>query len=460
MPLSRRATAETLGPRTNAAAVAVMPEKVAAAATSAEDERSLWVVGSTQRAFAAARPILRRVKDRFPRMRLLYTPRDQAVADWVRKHDPECLVVTPPPTFAPRCRSAILQRNPRLMLLLDGVTPFEAGLLRAARRRQIPIALLTTADVPLSCPAPELLDLVERFVVSDDGSLAALASLRVSAARVVAIAGHDETESAAADTLISLLRRDLKALRSERRPLKRAVERLAVASVDQSWGRVLASRRAERIATLDALGEALGRPRTILCLGNGPSSEDPRVREVAFDSLFRVNHLWKGRGILTDPDLVFTGSQDTIRHVDRAIFAISTLRHEARLLLTGLTRRARSRFRFVTLEQLGILVPQAAWGEAAPTNGAYMLATAVALRPQQIVIAGIDLFRHQAGAYPGDGTTPNAYTPRHEAALEERVILDTLRAYRGELVIVGDILRALWEETSEDCLGSAATAQL
>jgi len=297
-------------------------------------------------------------------------------------------------------------------------------------------------------------------VVSVDGGLAALASFGVPAARVVAIGGDDETETAIADTLISLLRRDLKALRSERRPLKRAVERLAVASVDQPWGRVLAGRRAERIATLDALTAALGRPRTILCLGNGPSSEDPRVREIAFDSLFRVNHLWKGRGILTDPDVVFTGSQDTIRHVDRTIFAISTLRHEARLLLTGLTRRARSRFRFVTLEQLGILVPQAAWDEAAPTNGAYMLATAVALRPQRIVIAGIDLFRHQAGAYPGDSTTPNAYTPRHEAVLEERVILDTLRAYRGELVIVGDILRALWEETSEDCLGSAATAQL
>lgn len=459
MPSTRRATTETLCRRANAPAVAAMAEKVGAAATPAEDERSLWVVGSTQRAFTAASPILRRVKDRFPRMRLVYTPRDLAVADWLREHDPECLVVAPPSIFAPLCRLAILRRNPRLMLLLDGVTPFEAGLLRAARHRQIPIALLATADAPLSCPAPELLDLVERFVAADDGSLAALASFGIPAARIDAI-GYDRTEPAAADALISLLRRDLKALRSERRPLQRAVERLAVASVDQPWGRLLAGRRAERIATLDALAAALGRPRTILCLGNGPSSEDPCVREVAFDSLFRVNHLWKGRGILTDPDLVFTGAQDTIRNVRRAIFAISALRHEARLLLTGLTRRRRSRFRFVTPQRLGILVPQATWGEAVPTNGAYMLATAVALRPQRIVIAGIDLFRHQAGAYPGDRTTANAYTPRHEAALEERVILDTLRAYRGELVIIGDVLRGLWQETSEDCFGSAATAQL
>ena len=460
MVSSRRATDAMLGPLTNVTAVAATSEKVVATATPMDDERSLWIIGSTPRAFAAARPILNRVKNRFPRMRLVYTPRNLAVANWVREHDPECLVVAPPSTFARWCRSAIRRQNPRLMLLLDGVAPFEAGLLRAARRRQIPIAMLATTDSPLSFPAPALLDLVERFVATDAGGLAALAPFGIPAARVVAIAGHDENETGATDALISLLRRDLKGLRSERRPLRRAVGRLVVASVDQPWGRLLAGRRAERIATLDALAVALGHPRTILCLGNGPSSEDPRVSEVAFDSLFRVNHLWKGRGILADPDLVFTGSHDTIRQVQRAIFAISALRHEARLLVTGLTRRANSRYRFVTLERLGILLPQAAWNEAAPTNGAYMLATAVALRPQRIVIAGIDLFRHRAGAYPGDNTTPNAYTPRHEVALEERLILDTLRTYRGELVIFGDILRALWEQTCEESLGSAATTQL
>jgi hypothetical protein len=436
-----------------------MSEPMVAATTPAGPERSIWIIGSTQQSFAAAQPILRRVKDRFPRLRLVYTPRDVSVAAWLREHDPEGRVVAAPPTFAPRCRSAILRQNPRLMLLLDGVSPFEAALLRAARLRQIPVAMMATTDAPLSCPAPELLALVERFVAPDEESVAALAALGVPAARIVAIA-QDEIEIATADALTSLLRRDLKALRSARRPLQRAVERLAVASVDHPWGRLLAGRRAERIATLDGLAAVLGHPRTILCLGNGPSSEDPRVEAVAFDSLFRVNHLWKGRGLLTDPDLVFTGSPDTIRAVHQAIFAIGASRHEARLLLAGLTRRARNRFRFVTLEQLGILAPQAAWGEATPTNGACMLATAVALRPQRIVIAGIDLFRHQAGAYPGDSTTPNAYTPRHEAALEERVILETLRAYRGEIVIVGDILRALWEETSEDCRDSATTAQL
>ena len=102
--------------------------------------------------------------------------------------------------------------------------------------------------------------------------------------------------------------------------------------------------------------------------------------------------------------------------------------------------------RFVTAERLGVLAPRSDWGEAVPTNGAYMLATAVALRPARLVVAGIDLFRHQGGAYPGDPTTPNAYTPRHAAELDERVILATLAAYTGELVIIGDVLRGLWED--------------
>jgi len=39
-----------------------------------------------------------------------------------------------------------------------------------------------------------------------------------------------------------------------------------------------------RFDTMDALIERLGNPNTILCLGNGPSSEDPRLNEVAYDA--------------------------------------------------------------------------------------------------------------------------------------------------------------------------------
>jgi hypothetical protein len=245
-----------------------------------------------------------------------------------------------------------------------------------------------------------------------------------------------------------LLRRDLKALRSERRLVRRAMERLALAAVERPRLRVLAGRGAARIATLEDLAAHLGHPHTIMCLGNGPSSEDPRLDALGCDALFRVNHLWQERGVRTDPALVFTGSVETVRRVRSPLIAISLARHEGRLVLAGLTRRGGPPFRFVTAERLGILVPGADWGEAVPTNGAYMLATAVALRPRRLVVGGIDLFRHAGGAYPGDPTTPNAYTPRHAAELDEQLILTTLAAYRGELVIVGDVLRELWQASA------------
>ena len=43
-----------------------------------------------------------------------------------------------------------------------------------------------------------------------------------------------------------------------------------------------------------ALNDRLGRPTTILCLGNGPSSEDPRIPP-EHDCLFRVNWVWRKR---------------------------------------------------------------------------------------------------------------------------------------------------------------------
>src|SRR5262249_3711393 len=42
-----------------------------------------------------------------------------------------------------------------------------------------------------------------------------------------------------------------------------------------------------RIRRWDELAQDLGRPRRILCLGNGPSSEDPALQHHADDALFR-----------------------------------------------------------------------------------------------------------------------------------------------------------------------------
>ena len=58
------------------------------------------------------------------------------------------------------------------------------------------------------------------------------------------------------------------------------------------------------IVQLDELRLRLGTPRHILCLGNGPSSEDARLKGCPFDCLFRVNWIWRDRGLYLNPNLV------------------------------------------------------------------------------------------------------------------------------------------------------------
>src|SRR3546814_21135062 len=79
-----------------------------------------------------------------------------------------------------------------------------------------------------------------------------------------------------------------------------------------------------------------------------------------------------------------------------------------------------------------------------------MLATAAALQPERLVISGVDLFSHPAGIYPGDTTTPNAYTPGHNADSELAVLLEALSLSKGELVILSAALRERWEARSDE----------
>lgn len=78
-----------------------------------------------------------------------------------------------------------------------------------------------------------------------------------------------------------------------------------------------------------------------------------------------------------------------------------------------------------------------------------MIATAVALGPARLVIAGMDLFQHPEGSYPGDTSTPNAYTLRHDRDAELDFLLHVLRRYSGELVILGAPLARAWGEFLE-----------
>src|SRR3546814_12548157 len=70
-----------------------------------------------------------------------------------------------------------------------------------------------------------------------------------------------------------------------------------------------------------------------------------------------------------------------------------------------------------------------------------MLATAVALQPRHLVVAGVALFNHPAGAYPGDAVTPNAYTAAHDPGTELALPLEALSLSTGELTIPSPALR-------------------
>ena len=88
------------------------------------------------------------------------------------------------------------------------------------------------------------------------------------------------------------------------------------------------------------------------------------------------------------------------------------------------------------------------------------LATAVALAPQRLIVAGIDLFSDPAGSYPGDTATENAYSPGHSRDRELAFLLALLDLYRGDLVIVGSVLNAEWHRHRTATAGGDAAAAL
>jgi len=205
-------------------------------------------------------------------------------------------------------------------------------------------------------------------------------------------------------------------------------------------GRRVLEWRTKRFDDFASLKAALGDPEAILCLGNGPSSEDPRLRHTRYDCVFRVNWEWKQRDFLTDVDMVFTGNARTIREIPTAIFGFQKVATEKDVLMHTLVPRLRSSLRYVTLERLPSFFNEEDWGAKA-TNGSAMLAVAVALKPQRLIIAGIDLYADPAGGYPGDPQRANAYHPAHDRRTELRILERALSEFGGEVVILSDVLR-------------------
>jgi len=202
-----------------------------------------------------------------------------------------------------------------------------------------------------------------------------------------------------------------------------------------------------RIDSWEALRTRLGNPRTILCLGNGPSSEHPQLEHVEHDALFRVNWRWKRRGLLVHPDLVFVGDPRTFKELSSCIFAFER-EWESFMLLRRLIMFRLRPIEYITVDLTPSFIGQQEW-YARPTNGALMIVTAAALQPERLIISGVDLYLHSDGRYPGDLRSCNQYSQVHSRRVELQVIQRALQDYRGEVVILSDLLRELLSELND-----------
>ncbi|MEO3429337.1 hypothetical protein AAFN88_10800 [Pelagibius sp. CAU 1746] len=413
-------------------------------------ERTFWFIGRKRGDFETARCLIAALAERYPRLDILFTAPDLETREWLRAAYPQAVVLPPPLPFAYIANRFLINLNVRCLMILGDLQPGDRPILRAANRRATPSAI---GQMPGGAAAPDARALgagperIEHHFVLDAAAADRLAGAGVARQRISLLAGAAEDRTAAAmPVLARLLMQDLKLNRSKQRPIRRRLEALALWAMAQPRLRRLLAGHVRRLDDIEALRRALGDPRTILCLGNGPSSEAPEVGKVEYDVLFRVNHSWLERGFLTRPDMVFTGSKATLATVKGAIFGLQSIKSEARLLVTRLMRPDLKGLRYATIERFGLYLSEPRWDGVRPTNGAAMLAVAVALQPARLVISGVDLYSHPAGSYPGDSRIPNAYSPGHEAESELALLMEALSLYQGELVILSQALQDRWDE--------------
>jgi hypothetical protein len=392
-----------------------------------ERERSLLFVGDNKGAYEALSPLIDEFMSRDSRLRIILSSADPDIRSWLHQHFPKVLVVPLP--FTNRVSAELYLRQ----LKIRAVAFVESSALSAsgpfiAKLEQLAIGVVTVSGRTIETLArPSAASIVSEMVVviGDNFSRGAL-NKGISAM----------TKSGLADMLEIMLARDLKALRKP--------GTFANLFISPRWLWAV-SWRVTRISSMDTLDLWLGSPTTILCLGNGPSSADPALLNVQHDILFRVNHSWLGKKFMEKPDVVFTGGRPTMRALDGVVFGLQNEEAEQRLIRTRAFNPFRSHSCFFNVNDVTDVLRKFDWGHLRPTNGASMVAAAIALKPEKLVVAGIDLFQHPEGSYPSESSVPNAYAPAHSRETELEFVMQLFAGFDGELVIVGDILRSAWE---------------
>ncbi len=353
-------------------------------------KRSLWILGGTPGAFEAAEAFIQSLAVAVPHYRLVMMSSKPGTQDWLRDKFVDDEVLPLPRDSAAVARRYFGRLRPGLIIVLSPAGPDTAPLLEQARSNSVPTAVRSPVT-------PD-----------DDGLIRHL------------------LEPAPYEHPVS---------QSWQVPTWR--DRAGRSRLWRSLAPYLAGRR---IDDWNSLRLRLGNPRSVLCLGNGPSSEDPGLAAVDHDCLMRVNWRWKSRGSLPDPDVVFVGDAATLHRLSPRIFGLWNIPLEYGMLLRYLATHGPRRMEFFTMERISPLIRDRFW-PARPSNGSLMVAAAAALRPERLTIAGIDLFRHPDGRYPGDARSLNEYSRAHTRDVDLAIIDLALRDYPGELVIFGDTLR-------------------
>lgn len=408
--------------------------------------RSVWVHARDARSFAAASRVLAWLRETVAMDRLLLTSSLPQTCDWLSARYPNDNVVPSPWNARPLVGRFFGQLRPLMLVCIGDGEGLGVRLLERARREGVPVALIDVAEAPL----PSILPHIDTCCVRTNALADRIAALGVPRARIHVTGSLCRDGATDAEPCDDAIRRTIAALEPAMTALPTPPggmsDRTAPRRMDQlarsGAGRlVVATRRGRRCDGWEALNERLGRPETILCLGNGPSSEDPGLSGVAHDALFRVNWRWLERGVLTRPDMVFVGDLRTTSRVRGCVFGFRTVAWESEVLLRHLLLAGRlRRLEYFTYERASSFLSDAAW-PAHPTNGVVMVAAAAALKPRRLIVSGIDLYLDPRGRYPGDTAAENAFPKMHSREVELDILDKVLADYRGELRIVNEPLR-------------------
>lgn len=401
--------------------------------------RSVWVHGRDPADFEAVRPLLQWLRSAVPTDRFLLTSGRTPTCSWLTARYPNDNVLPPPWNARPFVERFFRQLRPLMIVCIGETHPLRRATLDHAHEHGIPVILVDAAFAP----PPAVLRYLHIICARTPAVATQIAAMGV-APDVIQITGAlDATSDDAVRRIIEALGPTVAAIPT---PPGGMPDRTAPRRMDQlartALGRlVVATRRGRQLGTVDALRRRLGQPETILCLGNGPSCEDRRLLELDYDALFRVNWRWLERGVLTRPDMVFVGDLRTTARLRGCVFGFRTIAWESEVLLRHLLLNGRlRRLEYFTYERVSPLLNEASW-PAHPTNGAVMVATAVALQPRRLILAGIDLYLDPRGRYPDDPTPENDFPQMHSREVELDIINQALTSYGGETLIISEPLR-------------------